>query len=63
MRHPGTRRWQDHGRITNKRRWLSIPIKTNNQENFTDDGWFKTGDVSTIDADGYMKLKTVQKTL
>jgi fatty-acyl-CoA synthase len=34
-------------------------FKTNNQENFTDDGWFKTGDVSTID-DGYMELKTAQ---
>jgi fatty-acyl-CoA synthase len=27
-------------------------FKTNNQENFTADGWFKTGDVSTIDPDG-----------
>jgi non-ribosomal peptide synthetase component E (peptide arylation enzyme) len=50
--------------ITNKRRLgYQFLFKTNNQENFTDDGWFKTGDVSTIDADGYMELKTVQKTL
>jgi fatty-acyl-CoA synthase len=37
-------------------------FKTNNQEKFTTDGWFKTGDVSTIDPDGYMEIKTAPKT-
>jgi fatty-acyl-CoA synthase len=30
-------------------------FQNHNQENFTADGWFKTGDVSTIDPDGYME--------
>jgi fatty-acyl-CoA synthase len=38
-------------------------LKTNNQENFTTDGWFKTGDVSTIDPDGYMEIKDRTKDL
>jgi fatty-acyl-CoA synthase len=38
-------------------------FKTNNQENFTTDGWFKTGDVSTIDPDGYMEIKDRTKDL
>jgi fatty-acyl-CoA synthase len=42
---------------------ISTYFKTNNQENFTDDGWFKTGDVSTIDADGYMEIKDRTKDL
>ena len=38
-------------------------FKTNNQENFTAHGWFKTGDVSTIDPDGYMEIKDRTKDL
>jgi fatty-acyl-CoA synthase len=38
-------------------------FKTNNQDSFTDDGWFKTGDVSTIDQDGYMEIKDRTKDL
>lgn len=38
-------------------------FKTNNQESFTADGWFKTGDVSTIDPDGYMEIKDRTKDL
>ncbi|MEP4882857.1 AMP-binding enzyme, partial [Maribacter dokdonensis] len=38
-------------------------FKTNSRDSFTDDGWFKTGDVSTIDADGYMQITDRTKDL
>ncbi|MCB0063781.1 MAG: long-chain fatty acid--CoA ligase [Caldilineaceae bacterium] len=34
-----------------------------NPENFTDDGWFRTGDVATITADGYMEITDRTKDL
>jgi fatty-acyl-CoA synthase len=47
-----------------KRHGLSIlTLKLKNQDSFTDDGWFKTGDVSTIDQDGYMEIKDRTKDL
>jgi fatty-acyl-CoA synthase len=38
-------------------------FKTKTRIAFTDDGWFKTGDVSTIDQDGYMEIKDRTKDL
>ncbi|WP_373519156.1 hypothetical protein [Pricia sp.] len=38
-------------------------FKTNNRENLTEDGWFRTGDVSTIDSEGYMEITECTKDL
>jgi long-chain acyl-CoA synthetase len=34
--------------------YLNLPEKT--AEAFTEDGWFRTGDVGTVDADGYFRI-------
>jgi fatty-acyl-CoA synthase len=45
------------GELQVKGAWvINSYFKTNNRDNFTDDGWFKTGDVATIDEDGYMVI-------
>jgi fatty-acyl-CoA synthase len=45
------------GELQIKGAWvINSYFKTNNQDNFTEDGWFKTGDVSTIDPEGYMEI-------
>jgi fatty-acyl-CoA synthase len=52
------------GELQIKGAWvINSYFKTNNQDSFTDDGWFKTGDVSTIDQDGYMEIKDRTKDL
>jgi fatty-acyl-CoA synthase len=52
------------GELQIKGAWvIASYFKTNNSENFTGDGWFKTGDVSTIDADGYMQITDRTKDL
>ena len=52
------------GELQIKGAWvINSYFKTNNQESFTADGWFKTGDVSTIDPDGYMEIKDRTKDL
>ena len=52
------------GELQVKGAWvLHSYFKTHNQENFTKDGWFRTGDVSTIDADGYMQITDRTKDL
>lgn len=52
------------GELQIKGAWtVSSYFKMNNHESFTEDGWFKTGDVSTIDEDGYMEIKDRTKDL
>ncbi|HXB45154.1 MAG TPA: long-chain fatty acid--CoA ligase [Puia sp.] len=38
-------------------------FKSASRENFSDDGWFKTGDVGIINADGYMQITDRAKDL
>jgi fatty-acyl-CoA synthase len=45
------------GELQIKGAWVINSYFNKNQDSFTDDGWFKTGDVSTIDQDGYMEIK------
>ena len=52
------------GELQVKGAWvINSYFKTNNRDNFTEDGWFRTGDVSTIDADGYMEITDRTKDL
>ena len=52
------------GELQIKGAWtVSSYFKTNSQDHFTEDGWFQTGDVSTMDADGYMEITDRTKDL
>ncbi len=52
------------GELQVKGAWvINSYFKTNSTENFTDDGWFKTGDVVSIDEDGYMEITDRTKDL
>ncbi|MDO6807899.1 long-chain fatty acid--CoA ligase [Zobellia galactanivorans] len=52
------------GELQVKGAWvISSYFKTKNRDNFTNDGWFRTGDVSTVDQDGYMHITDRTKDL
>lgn len=52
------------GELQVKGAWvINAYFKTHNRDNFTEDGWFRTGDVSTIDTDGYMEITDRTKDL
>ncbi|TDS15382.1 fatty-acyl-CoA synthase [Maribacter caenipelagi] len=52
------------GELQVKGAWvIKSYFKTNSRDNFTKDGWFRTGDVSTIDANGYMEITDRTKDL
>ncbi|HEY5405849.1 MAG TPA: long-chain fatty acid--CoA ligase [Ginsengibacter sp.] len=52
------------GEIEIKGAWvIDSYFKWNNRENFTNDGWFKTGDVGAINGDGYMQITDRAKDL
>ncbi|HDZ06362.1 long-chain fatty acid--CoA ligase [Maribacter sp.] len=52
------------GELQVKGAWvIKSYFKTNSRDNFTKDGWFRTGDVSTIGADGYMEITDRTKDL
>ncbi len=52
------------GEIEVRGAWvINSYFKSNNRENFSEDGWFKTGDVGTINAEGYMQITDRSKDL
>lgn len=52
------------GELQVKGAWvINSYFKTNNRDNFTDDDWFRTRDVSTIDACGHMEITDRTKDL
>ncbi|WP_405414234.1 long-chain fatty acid--CoA ligase [Maribacter sp. Asnod1-A12] len=52
------------GELQVKGAWvIKSYFKTNSRDNFTKDGWFRTGDVSTIDPNGYMEITDRTKDL
>ena len=52
------------GEIEIKGAWIiSSYFKSNNRENFSEDGWLKTGDVGVINGEGYMQITDRAKDL
>lgn len=52
------------GEIQIKGAWvIDSYFKSNNRDNFTGDGWFKTGDVGVINGDAYMQITDRAKDL
>ncbi len=52
------------GEIQIRGAWvINAYFKSASRENFTDDGWFKTGDVGIINTDGYMQITDRAKDL
>jgi len=52
------------GELQVKGAWvISSYYNSDNEDKFTEDGFFKTGDISTIDEDGYMEIKDRTKDL
>ncbi|WP_300020875.1 long-chain fatty acid--CoA ligase [uncultured Maribacter sp.] len=52
------------GELQVKGAWvIKSYFKTNSRDSFTKDGWFRTGDVSTIDKNGYMEITDRTKDL
>ncbi|WP_396634186.1 long-chain fatty acid--CoA ligase [Maribacter sp. R86514] len=59
-----TRDGKTMGELQVKGAWvIKSYFKTNSRDNFTKDGWFRTGDVSTIDENGYMEITDRTKDL
>ena len=53
------------GELQAKGNWIAKTYYNDERaaESFTDDGWLRTGDVATIDADGYVQLRDRTKDL
>ncbi len=51
------------GRLQIRGHWVIDDYFTELPDAITDDGWFDTGDIATIDADGYMNIRDRSKDL
>ena len=51
------------GRLQIRGHWVIDDYFTESPDAITDDGWFDTGDIATIDADGYMNIRDRSKDL
>ncbi len=51
------------GRLQIRGHWVIDDYFTENPDAITADGWFDTGDIATIDADGYMNIRDRSKDL
>ena len=61
---PAPRDGKTVGEIQIRGPWvIKAYFKSVNRDNFTDDGWFKTGDVGTINQEGYMHITDREKDL
>ena len=51
------------GRLQIRGHWIIDDYYNHNPDAITEDGWFDTGDIATIDADGYMNIRDRSKDL
>lgn len=54
---------ESQGRLQIRGHWIIDDYFTENKDAITADGWFDTGDIATIDADGYMNIRDRSKDL
>ncbi|MFT5120129.1 MAG: acyl-CoA synthetase (AMP-forming)/AMP-acid ligase II [Psychrobacter glaciei] len=54
---------ESQGRLQIRGHWVIDDYFTENKDTITADGWFDTGDIATIDADGYMNIRDRSKDL
>ena len=54
---------ESQGRLQIRGHWVIDDYFTENKDAITTDGWFDTGDIATIDADGYMNIRDRSKDL
>ncbi|WP_350588468.1 long-chain-fatty-acid--CoA ligase [Psychrobacter sp. 78a-MNA-CIBAN-0178] len=54
---------ESQGRLQIRGHWIIDDYFTENKDAITTDGWFDTGDIATIDGDGYMNIRDRSKDL
>ena len=54
---------ESQGRLQIRGHWVIDDYFTENKDAITADGWFGTGDIATIDGDGYMNIRDRLKDL